>query len=97
MDRPLKETVYSPESELLHFGALLRSKSAEEGFSIASLCNDKGRSKAYQVRQVPLAIEKMEQNGERVPKPIFTRQISGKLDGLTHRYVLPSVVTYRYG
>jgi len=25
MDRPLKETVYTPDSELLHFGALLRS------------------------------------------------------------------------
>jgi hypothetical protein len=25
MDRPLKETVYTPDSELLHIGALLKS------------------------------------------------------------------------
>jgi lipopolysaccharide transport system permease protein len=29
MDRPLKETVYTPDSELLHFGALLRSMGSD--------------------------------------------------------------------
>jgi len=29
MDRPLKETVYTPDSELLHFGALLKSMGSD--------------------------------------------------------------------
>ncbi len=29
MDRPLKETVYTPDSELLHFGRLMRNMASD--------------------------------------------------------------------
>jgi hypothetical protein len=29
MDRPLKETIYTPDLELLHFGAVLRDMSRD--------------------------------------------------------------------